>query len=1315
MSTNGILQAASNIVANFTNDNSGILNFDGTEDYVSTTTQYNTADFPNFSIGCWFRTTDSNSGKLIGFETNQTSTTSSSYDRMLYVGTDGKLRFGTWNPTTEETIVSSIESINDNYWHYVVGTYDGASMTLYVDGVAVATASAITPSNYLGYWRIGGYKLNGWPSASNGYFVGKIAGVHVYNKTLTNFEVATNFTARKSRYFTKADPTISFGNITSTSISGTVNEVLDSSGLFATSYKLQRSTSISGPWIDLNVTTKQFTDSGLSDSTTYYYRAKFTQNNGATSNWGTTASSSTLTGTVAPPPPPPPPPPPSALVFPRVGTIGIGSHRYNLEAWQQGAAKFDLVVWGIWENWAAGGSDTFVNFAQACANVKAINPNTKIFQYINPDAVDFGAVQGTRPVLYDAINTNNWWLRKTHPSGEIVLVDSGSILNRTTYTPTLNGQIFSEWIMSTYVRDMYVNGVYANTSGFPKANPYIDGFFWDQIFLMPEGNGDWNRDGTTDSQRDLVIGEKFREGIILGRNAYKAAFPNLDIFGNTTGFTMTYNPLNLPYPLPVYNKQFDFGLLEWFTGKEYSIDEWGSANTLVEGSRKHADQLASTEKQFCHSIRRYTLTSTSTNYQDFRFAFAGGLCLSDGYFGYCDGDDRYITTTGFDGSARWFDEYDNAGKQKYYLGTAIDPRVTTTWTQGVYRRRFANGWVLWNPRGNGIKTIQLGQSMKKIQGRSGFSDTAINNGATVTEVTLQDRDGIVLLNAQASSSWFPDWPTMRVNSGNGLENELLSSSRTTENKQFNLESYSRYDTIGPATPVYAPTLDLLNTFYDLYKSVKDKRAQANKPFTVKILPYFSIEIYKAGEFTARGQFYQLIEGKPFTDSVVKQYVDSGGGQPQWWLRTVKPVGSLGQQVEAQYAPNLWNANPATHLIPRNNKNETLAEGYARIQQELFSVPLTSGRTKLIDLIDGFWMDVVSFVPQEYKINNGATTVQVDYDQNGVADSRSDFTINNSNFSAEGGAIKEQRGYVFFKNAFKQRFPNFMFGSNSVEYAEDLINLSGNAGLAANSPQTGQFEYAMHEVTNWTFGFGAVGLGFDVRNAFGNFSSGNKMMALMQVCLAPDEASVSGRTFVQAILHNVETGTDQRFRIAKELYRFLFGIAMLHSKVAIGMISNNGSNDKVFDIDDMHWYLGNPKQNRSMGTLDLSKSQYFDANPNSWTMRAPNATNGSAQFWWEEFDNGLVVVRGDYTGYSTNQQYYDYSNPGSLTAINCPLPNPGAGYKWAFIPTSFTNPNTGLRSRNLDPTINNGADCTGGTYGQVSMFPATARVLRRAPI
>ena len=1003
------------------------------------------------------------------------------------------------------------------------------------------------------------------------------------------------------------------------------------------------------------------------------------------------------------------PEPPAELVYPRVAIIMNGAqHKYDTASWQQSAARYDLALWGLWETW--GGDGRLMSFTQSCANLKALNPNVKLFVYKNSEASAL-ADASVRPIFRNTINAQNWWLRTSFPNGSIVTNSSGDALFPNTFPggPLLNGQSYIQWVMSTYIRDMYVNGVYPQ---YMPANPHIDGFFFDNVFMMYDKNGDWTRDGVSDSQNNLALGELYRQGMAQGVAAYRALLPGKPFFANNMRGTMQYNPWNLPAPPPEYAGLFDYGMLEFYTGESYSADEWAGPAAMLQFARNHALQQIKPENQVMYSARRYTLTST--NFQDARYSITAMLCASDGYIAYKDATgDGGTMVTGYETAGKWFDEFDNAGTQKHYLGTAIDPVVTTSWTQGVYRRRFANGWVLWNPRGNGTQTVSLGQIMRKIQGRVGDSDTTVNNGATVTSVTLQDRDGLVLLNTSQTTAWFPDWPTMRVNSGNNLENELLSSSRTTQNKQFNLESYSRYDTIGPATPVYSPTLSLLNTFYDLYKSVKDKRAQANKPFTVKVLPYFSLEIFKSGEFSARGQFYQLIEGEPFTDAVVNQYVDPGNGQPQWWLRTVGTPSNLGQQVEAQFDPaTLWKANPASHLLPVNNKNETLAEGYARIQQELFNVPLTSGRTKLIDLVDGFWMDVIAFTPEQYKINNGASTVQVDYDQNGVADSRSDYTINNSNFFAEGGAIKEQRGYLFFKNAFKQRFPNFMFGTNSVEYAEDLISLSGNAGLAANSPQTGQFEYAMYEISNWTFGFGSSNLDFNVRNTFGSFSSGNKAMALMQACLAPDNTAASGKTFVQSILLNTKTDTDQRFRIAKELYRFLFGIAMLHPKVAIGMISDNGLSNRVFDVDDMHWYLGNPKQNRSMGTLDLSKSQYYDASPNSWTMRAPNATNGSAQFWWEEFDNGIVVVRGDYTGYSANQQYYDYASPGSLTAINCPLPNPGTGYKWAFIPSSFTNPNTGLQSRNLDPTINNGADCVGGTYGQVSMFPATARILRR---
>jgi hypothetical protein len=167
---------------------------------------------------------------------------------------------------------------------------------------------------------------------------------------------------------------------------------------------------------------------------------------------------------------------------------------------------------------------------------------------------------------------------------------------------------------------------------------------------------------------------------------------------------------------------------------------------MLQFARNHALQQTKPENQVMFSGRLYTLTST--NFQDARYAITAQLCASDGYISYKDAaGDGGVMVTGYEVSARWFDEFggEGAAHPRYYLGVAEDRVVTAPWTSGVYRRRFQNGWVLWNPRGNGVVEVQLGQSMRKIQGRSGFSDLAVNNGAAVTKVTLQDRDGLVLL------------------------------------------------------------------------------------------------------------------------------------------------------------------------------------------------------------------------------------------------------------------------------------------------------------------------------------------------------------------------------------------------------------------------------------------------------------------------------------------------------------------------------------------------------------------------------------------
>lgn len=93
-----------------------------------------------------------------------------------------------------------------------------------------------------------------------------------------------------------------------------------------------------------------------------------------------------------------------------------------------------------------------------------------------------------------------------------------------------------------------------------------------------------------------------------------------------------------------------------------------------------------------------------SDYKAFRYGFASTL-MDDGYFDFSDGTSGSIYET----EMIWFDEFDIAGtKNTSWLGNAIDPPQATPWQNGVYRRRFQNGMVLVNPRGNGDRTVTIG-------------------------------------------------------------------------------------------------------------------------------------------------------------------------------------------------------------------------------------------------------------------------------------------------------------------------------------------------------------------------------------------------------------------------------------------------------------------------------------------------------------------------------------------------------------------------------------------------------------------------------
>ena len=171
----------------FTNVRS--LDFDGTDDYVSSATQYSAPQV--FSLSIWFKTSTASGHKLIGFEDNQTGQSTGSFDRSIYIGTDGKIYFE-WYDGGVKSIVSGA-TLNDNSWHNVIATLNTSASPdaeLWVDGVSQGTVSGGTAASYNGYWRVGSYKESGRTNASDGYYTGKVDDVRIFNRVLSSPEIS---------------------------------------------------------------------------------------------------------------------------------------------------------------------------------------------------------------------------------------------------------------------------------------------------------------------------------------------------------------------------------------------------------------------------------------------------------------------------------------------------------------------------------------------------------------------------------------------------------------------------------------------------------------------------------------------------------------------------------------------------------------------------------------------------------------------------------------------------------------------------------------------------------------------------------------------------------------------------------------------------------------------------------------------------------------------------------------------------------------------------------------------------------------------
>ena len=166
--------------------------FNGSTSKITTT--YNPSGAA-FSVEAWVNLNNLTQGSSPDIIAN--SVTSSANTGFVLQITGSQAQFYVGNGTTNANVLTSTGAIPATGWVYLVGTYDGTTVRLYVNGVQSGTGSALAGSMAAGATNIGiGFN----PSANTDFFAGLIDQVAVYTSTLSQARITAHYQAISTRF-----------------------------------------------------------------------------------------------------------------------------------------------------------------------------------------------------------------------------------------------------------------------------------------------------------------------------------------------------------------------------------------------------------------------------------------------------------------------------------------------------------------------------------------------------------------------------------------------------------------------------------------------------------------------------------------------------------------------------------------------------------------------------------------------------------------------------------------------------------------------------------------------------------------------------------------------------------------------------------------------------------------------------------------------------------------------------------------------------------------------------------------------------------
>lgn len=183
----------------YSSSNAGYISFDGTNDYVLANNTSLNSKFSSTSVSHFTWVYPISAGQIVA-ELGQTSINTAWHDCNIEINSSGAFSFSTWHNGLGNKVVSSNQSFNQ--WYYVGFSYNGTTLTAYINGESIGTATFIRQAPYNNGTQTH-YALCAIDSTNMGtlgYAGARISSFSVYNRSLTSTEVKQNFNAVRGRY-----------------------------------------------------------------------------------------------------------------------------------------------------------------------------------------------------------------------------------------------------------------------------------------------------------------------------------------------------------------------------------------------------------------------------------------------------------------------------------------------------------------------------------------------------------------------------------------------------------------------------------------------------------------------------------------------------------------------------------------------------------------------------------------------------------------------------------------------------------------------------------------------------------------------------------------------------------------------------------------------------------------------------------------------------------------------------------------------------------------------------------------------------------